>query len=87
LTSADYFDRFVGASRALFDRDPESGKIVRLRTGERFSFSGKHFQLNDALITPRPMRPAGPPIWMASWTPHGLRRAGRLAECNTFTTY
>ena len=62
-------------------RTNESIDIIRRAwTGERFSFAGKHFQLKDALIRPRPARPAGPPIWIAGWTPPGLRRAGRLAD-------
>jgi alkanesulfonate monooxygenase SsuD/methylene tetrahydromethanopterin reductase-like flavin-dependent oxidoreductase (luciferase family) len=48
--------------------------------GEPFNYSGKHYQLNRALITPRPLRPAGPPIWMAGWTPAGVRRAARTAD-------
>jgi alkanesulfonate monooxygenase SsuD/methylene tetrahydromethanopterin reductase-like flavin-dependent oxidoreductase (luciferase family) len=62
-------------------RTAESIEIIRrCWTGKRFDFSGKHFQLNDALVTLRPMLPAGPPIWMASWTAVGLRRAARLAD-------
>jgi alkanesulfonate monooxygenase SsuD/methylene tetrahydromethanopterin reductase-like flavin-dependent oxidoreductase (luciferase family) len=48
--------------------------------GERFAYAGKHFKLNDVLISPRPYRADGPPVWMAAWTPPGLRRAGRLAD-------
>ena len=40
----------------------------------------KHFHYQDTLITPGPSQQSGPPIWMASWTPVGLRRAGRLAD-------
>jgi alkanesulfonate monooxygenase SsuD/methylene tetrahydromethanopterin reductase-like flavin-dependent oxidoreductase (luciferase family) len=48
--------------------------------GERFSFDGIHFHLTDALVTPPPFQLFGPPVWMASWTPPGLRRAARLAD-------
>jgi alkanesulfonate monooxygenase SsuD/methylene tetrahydromethanopterin reductase-like flavin-dependent oxidoreductase (luciferase family) len=48
--------------------------------GGRFSFEGRHFKLKDLLITPRPFQVSGPPVWMASWTPPGLRRAARIAD-------
>jgi len=47
---------------------------------ERFSFSGKMFQLDDVLVTPEPYQRPGPPIWFAAWTPVGLDRAGRIAD-------
>ena len=62
-------------------RTEEAVDIIRKSwTGERFSFEGKHFHYKDTLITPGPRQQPGPPIWMASWTPVGLRRAGRLAD-------
>jgi alkanesulfonate monooxygenase SsuD/methylene tetrahydromethanopterin reductase-like flavin-dependent oxidoreductase (luciferase family) len=62
-------------------RTDEAIAILRQAwTGERFSYSGKHYQLDQALITPRPLRPGGPPIWVAGWTPPGVRRAGRSAD-------
>ncbi len=62
-------------------RTEEGIEIIRKSwAGERFSFEGKHFQYRDTLITPSPSQKPGPPIWMASWTPVGLRRAGRLAD-------
>jgi alkanesulfonate monooxygenase SsuD/methylene tetrahydromethanopterin reductase-like flavin-dependent oxidoreductase (luciferase family) len=48
--------------------------------GERFGYDGKHHQFDQILITPRPVHPAGPPIWLAGWTPAGVRRAGRRAD-------
>ena len=62
-------------------RTEEAVAILRRAwSGERFSFSGKHFRYEDTLITPTPMQRPGPPIWMASWTPVGLRRAAKLAD-------
>lgn len=48
--------------------------------GERFSFDGKYFQFNDVLVTPKPYRQPGPPIWIGSWSPPGIDRAARLAD-------
>jgi alkanesulfonate monooxygenase SsuD/methylene tetrahydromethanopterin reductase-like flavin-dependent oxidoreductase (luciferase family) len=49
-------------------------------SGQRFSFSGKHFHYQDTLITPVPLQRPGPPVWMAAWSPAGLQRAARLAD-------
>lgn len=62
-------------------RTEEALEIIRhCWTGKRFSYDGKHFHYKDTLITPTPFRKPGPPVWMASWTPPGLRRAGRIAD-------
>lgn len=49
-------------------------------SGQRFSYEGKHFHYKDTLITPTPLQKPGPPVWMASWTPPGLRRAAKMAD-------
>src|SRR5689334_22359439 len=49
-------------------------------SGKRFSYSGKHFNFTDTLITPTPYQKPGVPVWMASWTPPGLRRAAKMAD-------
>jgi len=62
-------------------RTEEALEILRRSwTGERFSFSGKHFNYRDMLVTPAPLQRPGVPVWMAAWTPPGLRRAGKMAE-------
>ncbi len=48
--------------------------------GERFSFDGKYYQLNDVLVAPKPYRQPGPPIWIGSWSPPGIERAAQLAD-------
>jgi alkanesulfonate monooxygenase SsuD/methylene tetrahydromethanopterin reductase-like flavin-dependent oxidoreductase (luciferase family) len=62
-------------------RTEEALEIIRRSwSGKRFSFSGKHFHYRDTLVTPTPLRKAGVPVWMASWTPPGLRRAANVAD-------
>jgi alkanesulfonate monooxygenase SsuD/methylene tetrahydromethanopterin reductase-like flavin-dependent oxidoreductase (luciferase family) len=62
-------------------RTEEALEILRRSwTGKRFSFSGKHFQYRDMLVTPPPFQKQGVPVWMAAWTPPGLRRAGKMAD-------
>ena len=63
---------------ALFE---ESIEILRLCwAGERFSFRGKHYTLEDVQIRPRPFQPSGPPLWIGASVPAAARRAGRLAD-------
>ena len=62
-------------------RTEEALEILRRSwSGRRFSFSGKHFHCRDTLVTPPPLQKPGVPVWMAAWTPPGLRRAGRMAD-------
>jgi alkanesulfonate monooxygenase SsuD/methylene tetrahydromethanopterin reductase-like flavin-dependent oxidoreductase (luciferase family) len=66
-------------SRAL--RTEEAIEILRRSwRNERFAFSGKHFNLKEMAVTPKPFNPAGPPIWMAAWTGPGLCRAAKIAD-------
>jgi len=63
---------------ALFE---ESVEILRqCWSGERFSFRGKHYVLDDVQITPRPYQSSGPPLWIGASVPAAVRRAGRLAD-------
>src|SRR5262245_36794185 len=63
---------------AIFE---ESVEIIRLCwAGERFSFKGKHYTLDDVTITPRPYQKAGPPLWFGASVPAAARRAGRTAD-------
>jgi probable F420-dependent oxidoreductase len=49
-------------------------------TGERFSFEGKVHRYEDVLVTPRPAREGGPPIYLGGFEEKTIRRAGRLAD-------
>lgn len=75
------FDAFEIPIDSRARRTEEALEILRRSwKGDRFSFDGVHFKFKDTLVTPRPYQPSGPPVWMASWTPPGLRRAARLAD-------
>jgi len=75
------FDIFEVPISERARRTEEALEILRLAwTGQRFSFSGTHFHLRDALVSPAPCQRSGPPIWMAAWTAPGLRRAARMAD-------
>jgi len=50
-----------------------------LWSGEPFSFSGKHYQVNDVLMVPKPVQSPRIPVWLAAGWPKRkpLRRAAR----------
>jgi F420-dependent oxidoreductase-like protein len=56
------FDLF--GPKARFDRFEEGLQVVTrlLRGDEPVTFEGKYFQLREATLLPRPVRPGGPPI-------------------------
>jgi alkanesulfonate monooxygenase SsuD/methylene tetrahydromethanopterin reductase-like flavin-dependent oxidoreductase (luciferase family) len=63
-------------------RFEESVAIIRqLWSGERTTFRGQHFQIEDQRISLAPTQENGPKIWIGAG-PHkvGARRAGRLGD-------
>jgi alkanesulfonate monooxygenase SsuD/methylene tetrahydromethanopterin reductase-like flavin-dependent oxidoreductase (luciferase family) len=70
------------ALKERVDRFEEAVQIVRgLLTTDEFSFEGRHFQLRDATLHPRPVQQPHPPIWIGA---SGERRmmpiAARFAD-------
>jgi len=62
-------------------RFEESIEILRLCwAGEPFSFRGKHYDLADVRIMPRPYQKSGPPLWIGASVAAAARRAGRIAD-------
>ncbi len=54
-------------------------EILRLAwTGERFSFHGKRYDFEDITVTPRPVQPGGPPLWIAGMSAGSAERAARF---------
>ncbi len=64
------------------DRLEEGVQVLRLlMSGERVSFRGRHFQLQDALFRPRPLQRPHPPIWVGgTGRARLLPIAGRYAD-------
>jgi len=48
-------------------------------SGQRFSYQGKRYQLQDVQITPAYVQPGGPPLWVAAMSEAGALRAARYA--------
>jgi probable F420-dependent oxidoreductase len=75
------FDASMVAMDERLARFEESFEILRLAwAGETFSFKGKHHELNDIKITPRPYQKNGPPLWIGASIAAAARRAGRIAD-------
>lgn len=47
-------------------------------SGERFSFAGKRYSFDEVRVTPDPIQPGGPPLWLAATSPASVRRAVRF---------
>ena len=59
-------------------RTEECVDILRLAwSGERFSYAGKRYQFDDVRVTPDPVQPGGPPLWMAVSSGPSVGRAVR----------
>ncbi len=52
--------------------------LTRAFTGEKFSFEGKRYKVEDAKITPGYVQPGGPPLWIAAMAEPGAMRAARF---------
>lgn len=62
-------------------RTTETLEILRrYYSGERFSYDGEIFQLDDVWLDPLPTRPGGPPLWVAGRAELTQRRAALLAD-------
>ena len=54
--------------------------VRRLWTQDTVSFQGRHFQLDDAAINPRPHQDPHPPVWVAGRRDAAMRRAVRYGD-------
>lgn len=51
--------------------------LQRAFAGGRFSYEGRRYRFEDVRVTPEPVQPGGPPIWMAAMGRPGAERAAR----------
>ncbi len=54
--------------------------IRRLWQGEKVTFHGKHFHIDGARVTPRPVQQPNPPIWVGGFGPAAIRRAAKYGD-------
>src|SRR5919198_5106856 len=59
----------------------ESASLLqRLWTEENVSHRGRHYQVDNATVAPRPVQRPRPSIWFGAWAEPAIRRASRLGE-------
>ena len=62
-------------------RTDECLEAMRLLwTGKEVNFSGRHFQLDQAMINPPPTQSPHPPVWVSGRRDAAMRRAARFGE-------
>lgn len=54
--------------------------LRRLWTEEHVSHVGRHYEVTDVTIGPRPTQQPRPPIWFAAWAKPAIERAARLGD-------
>lgn len=60
-------EKVQGESRGLFEESLDI--ILGLWTEDRFTYKGKHFQIEDAELHPRPLQKPHPPVYVAAISP------------------
>jgi alkanesulfonate monooxygenase SsuD/methylene tetrahydromethanopterin reductase-like flavin-dependent oxidoreductase (luciferase family) len=78
---AEEFAVFGVPMRERVSRLTEGVEIIRrLWTEDRVTHHGRHWQLDDVSIRPRPLQRPRPPILVGSQVPAGIARAARIAD-------
>ena len=80
-----YWAQFGIPQEKLLGRFLEAIKIWREAfKGERFTFEGAHWQVDNGLLAPQPYQPGGWPIWGGgNASPAAIRRCAEYGECWT----
>lgn len=80
----DFPKEFEAAGIPMERRGRRTSEIIEIMrrywTEERFSYEGEIFQLDDVWMTPKPVQPGGPSIWLAGRSSGAIARAARLGD-------
>jgi alkanesulfonate monooxygenase SsuD/methylene tetrahydromethanopterin reductase-like flavin-dependent oxidoreductase (luciferase family) len=69
-------------------RFTESVEVMRrLWTEDRVTYEGKIFKIDDIGIGLKPVRPGGPPIWVAGVVDAAVKRAARIGDAWLITNF
>ncbi|MDH3442876.1 MAG: LLM class flavin-dependent oxidoreductase [Deltaproteobacteria bacterium] len=75
------FAAFGSSLKERGSRMEEGAALLhRLWTEENVTHRGKHFQVDNATVAPRPVQRPRPPIWFGAWAEPAIRRAARLGD-------
>jgi alkanesulfonate monooxygenase SsuD/methylene tetrahydromethanopterin reductase-like flavin-dependent oxidoreductase (luciferase family) len=75
------FDAFNIPVKERGGRTDESLEIIRrLWEGERLTFKGRYFALNNVRVTPEPIQRPRPRLWVGGFTRPAMRRAAKYAD-------
>jgi alkanesulfonate monooxygenase SsuD/methylene tetrahydromethanopterin reductase-like flavin-dependent oxidoreductase (luciferase family) len=75
------FAAYGVSTRERGSRMDEGIEVIRRAfTGEPFSFSGRHWQIPLLTVTPGPIRPGGPPLWVGGTAAPAIARAARVGD-------
>jgi alkanesulfonate monooxygenase SsuD/methylene tetrahydromethanopterin reductase-like flavin-dependent oxidoreductase (luciferase family) len=75
------FDAFGIPLAERAPRFVESIQLMRrLWTEDRVSHSGRFYTVTDAGLGAKPLRPGGPPLYIAGQAPESVRRAARIGD-------
>lgn len=76
---AEEFAAFGVNKKQRLGRTLETVEILKLAwTGERFSYKGKYFDLNDVRVLPRPVSQPYPELLWGVGAPKGIQRAAEM---------
>lgn len=82
------FETFNVPLKQRVRRLTESIEIMRrLWTEERITYHGEIFTLNDLGLGLKPIRPGGPPVWIAGVVDAAVKRAARIGDAWLITNF
>jgi probable F420-dependent oxidoreductase len=55
--------------------------VTRVLSAEHVTYVGKHYQIHDVTLLPRPLQQPHPPIWVGGRSDAAIRRTARYAQC------
>ncbi len=77
-----FWEQFGVPQERMLGRLKETLEVLRLAfAGERFSFAGKHWQVDSGRLAPPPYQPGGWPLWGGgNAVPAAIRRSAEYGE-------
>ena len=80
----DFAKEFEAAGVPMAGRGRRTAETIEIMrkywTEDRFSYAGTAFELDDVWLTPKPVQPGGPPIWLAGRSAPAIERAAVLGD-------